>query len=264
MTDLFQPEGTTPEVDVNKDYLSELVGEGKKFKTVQDLARGKYQSDIHIDLLEKTKDQLRADYLKLSEDAQAQATLKDLVTQLKAPNQQPASSITPQANVDNQRPSIDQKDLESLVDSRMNERELSRKQSDNFKVVQDRLKERFGSNYQTVLKQQIDDLQLTSDYVNDLARRSPEAFFRTMGLNNEQPRNDSFQPPARSSLRVDSLTQKADIKEEGSWAWYQNLKETNPKLYLDPKTVVQMEKDYQRLGKKFENGDFLKLQRSAF
>lgn len=258
--DLLSGENDTPQVDPNKDYLAELVGEGKKFKTVQDLARGKFQADIHIDLLEKTKDQLRADYLKLSEDAQAQATLKDLVTQLKAPIQQPASSITPQANVDNQRPSIDPKELESLVDSRLNERELSRKQSDNFKLVQDRLKERFGSNYQTVLKQQIDELQLPSDYVNDLARRSPEAFFRTMGLT-EQPRND-FQAPARSSVRSDNYASQGGQDE--TWSYWQKLKETNPKLYLDPKTVVRMEKAYERLGKKFEDGDFLTHQRSAF
>lgn len=249
MTDLFS-ESNTPQIDQTKDYLLELVGEGKKFKTVQDLARGKYEADVHIGILEKTQDQLRADYLKLNEESQARAKLQELVDQLKVPQKQPTNSEQPLANVDNTKPPVD---FDSLINSKMEARELSKKQAGNFKIVQDKLMERFGSNYQTVLKQQSAELQLTSDYVNDLARRSPEAFFRTMGLN-EPERKDNFQPPFKSNQRSDSFNQKGSQKR--TWAYYQELKKTNPKLYYDPKIVVQMDKDYQDLGKVFEDGDF--------
>ena len=38
-------------VDPNKNYLTELVGDGKKFKTQEELARGKYESDLYLSLI---------------------------------------------------------------------------------------------------------------------------------------------------------------------------------------------------------------------
>lgn len=241
-------------VDPQKDYLTDLVGDGKKFKTPADLARGKYEADLHIANLERTKDQLRADYLKLQEEATASKKLSEYIDQIKALQQQPTSSNTPLANVDNTKPAYDPKELESLVDTRMEAREASKKQSENFRLVQDRLKERFGNNFQTVLKQQIDELQLTPDYVNDLARRSPEAFFRTMGLKDQEQTQESFFTPPRSNQRSDGFHQKGSTKR--TWSYYQELKKSNPTLYLDPKTVSQMTKDYAELGSSFEDGDF--------
>lgn len=241
-----------PAVDPAKDYLLELVGEGKKFKTPADLARGKYAADLHIATLEKRQDQLRADFTRLQEESQARAKLEELVEQLRvAPP--PTSSTTPPAKVDDIKPGLAPEDIESLVDSKLEARELSKRQSDNFKIVQAKLKEHFGNDYQRVLKEQIEELKLPADYVNDLARRSPEAFFRTMGLN-EVERKDNFQAPYRSNQRSDNFNQQGPAKR--TWAHYQEMRKSNPKLYYDPKIAVQMEKDYQALGKAFEDGDF--------
>lgn len=253
MTDLFSGgEDKAPAIDPNKDYLPELVGEGKKFKTPQDLARGKYEADMFIETLKRQQDELRTDYLKLKEDSMARAKLEELLDQF-SKKQQPASSEHTQANVDNQKPLLDTTEIETMIESKMEARELSRRQEQNVNTVMSRLKERYGNNYQNVLNEQAEALELTKEDINALARKSPAAFFRTIGLD-EPERKENFQSPPRSTQRSDSFHQKGNTKR--TWSYYQELKKSNPKVYLDPKTTNQMHKDYLELGKEFEDGDF--------
>jgi hypothetical protein len=241
-----QPE----QIDPNKDYLTELVGEGKKFKSPQELARGKYEADLYVRTLERQKDELRSDFLKLKDEQAARAKLEDLIDQWS--NKQQSSSDNTQANEQQTtKPVIDSKEIESLVSSKIQEHELTKKQQENFAQVRTKLKERFGNNYQEVLKQQIDNLGLNEDFINDLARRYPTVLYKTLGLDQEQ--RESFQSPPRSNQRSDNF---APSTTKRTWSYYQKIKKENPKLYYDPKTTVQMHNDAIALGKEFEDGDF--------
>jgi hypothetical protein len=248
---LDQTNDNQPEqIDPNKDYLTELVGEGKKFKSPQELARGKYEADQYVRTLERQKDELRSDYLKLKDEQAARAKLEDLIDQWS--NKQQSSSDNTQANEQQTtKPVIDSKEIESLVSSKIQEHELTKKQQENFAQVRTKLKERFGSNYQEVLKQQIDNLGLNEDFINDLARRYPAVLYKTLGLDQEQ--RESFQSPPRSNQRSDNF---APSTTKRTWSYYQKIKKENPKLYYDPKTTVQMHNDAIALGKEFEDGDF--------
>lgn len=256
MTDdlLSGGEDNTPHIDPNKDYLPELVGEGKKFKSPQDLARGKYEADMFIETLKRQQDDLRAEYMKLREESMARAKLEELVDRLgkaKPPESNPLTDV----NLDNIKPNnnLDPTQLDELISSKMEAREESKRREQNYKRVETKLRETYGDNYARVLKEQMDELNLTKDYVNDLARRSPEAFFRTMGLQ-EQITKDPFRAPPRSSRISDNFNTKGSPKR--TWSYYQDLKKSNPKVYFDPKTTTQMHKDYAELGKSFQDGDF--------
>jgi hypothetical protein len=248
---LDQTNDNQPEqIDPNKDYLTELVGEGKKFKSPQELARGKYEADLYVRTLERQKDELRSDFLKLKDEQAARAKLEDLIDQWS--NKQQSSSDNTQANEQQTtKPVIDSKEIESLVSSKIQEHELTKKQQENFAQVRTKLKERFGNNYQEVLKQQIDNLGLNEDFINDLARRYPTVLYKTLGLDQEQ--RESFQSPPRSNQRSDNF---APSTTKRTWSYYQKIKKENPKLYYDPKTTVQMHNDAIALGKEFEDGDF--------
>src|SRR5678815_2601198 len=125
---LDQTNDNQPEqIDPNKDYLTELVGEGKKFKSPQELARGKYEADQYVRTLERQKDELRSDYLKLKDEQAARAKLEDLIDQWS--NKQQSSSDNTQANEQQTtKPVIDSKEIESLVSSKIQEHELTKKQ----------------------------------------------------------------------------------------------------------------------------------------
>lgn len=238
-------------VDPNKDYLTELVGENKKFKTPQDLARGKQEADLYIETMKSRMDEMRADYLRVMEENKAKATLQELIDQAKSAQQEP-NRENPNANIV-EKPGIDPKDLDSLLDTKIKAREAEIKRQENYDIVRKKLEERFGPNFQRSLKEQVRNLELDDDYVNELARRSPNAFFKTLGIA-QDVRQDGFQAPPKSSQRSDSFAPTGAQKR--TWSYYQDMKKTNPRLYYDPKIAVQMHNDAITLGEAFQDGDF--------
>ena len=72
-----------PVVDPNKNYLEELVGEGKKFKDPVALARSKVESDRHIAKLESELKAIRT-------DMNSRLSLEDLVTKLASARPEPS------------------------------------------------------------------------------------------------------------------------------------------------------------------------------
>jgi len=238
------------QIDPNKNYLEELVGEGKKFKDQETLARSKFESDSYIKILERRLDERANDYKTLKADYDSRASLQELIEQAK---QQFTSSETPNAN--EEKPVIDSKQIESLVSSKILEHETSRKQTENYNQVVSKLKERYGNNYQTALKQQMDALDLTENEINDMARNRPKVLYRTLGLDQPAQRED-FQSPLRSDQRSDSFAPRV---QKRTWSYYQEMKKRDPKIYNDPKTNIQMQKDYIELGSEFEDGDFHRI-----
>lgn len=240
-----------PVVDPNKNYLEELVGEGKKFKSQEDLARSKFESDQYIKILEKRSDDLRADYLKTREENTTRASLEELIEEFK--KQKLTSNETPL--VKEEKPPFDPKDLDSLVSTKIQEHEATKRQAENFNTVREKLQQRYGQNYKEAVKQQIEDLGITETELNEMARKVPKVLIKTLGLDREtQP--DNFQSPPRSSQRNDSFAPTGGKKR--TWAYYQELKKSDPGLYHDRRTAIQMQKDLLELGEAFQDGDYWK------
>jgi hypothetical protein len=235
-----------------KDYLQELVGDGKKFKSPQDLAKGKAESDTYIKVLEKKLDQMRDDYLKLDEDYKARASLQELIDQQKSSAQQ-SSNNQPIVKDHNTAPSIDLKDIENMMSAKLQEHEVTKRQNDNLNLVKNKLIEHFGTKYQGAVKEQLADLGLSESRFQELAREAPTALLRTLGVDQPAPK-ETYQSAPRSSLRSDSFKPKGSEKRD--WQWYQDLKQKDPNRYNDPQTNVQMMNDYMALGSDFETGDF--------
>lgn len=239
-------------IDPNTDYLQELVGENKKFKDVQSLAKGKAESDAYIKMMERRLDESNNDYLNLKGEYQAKASLAELLDQYKNQRTQNDDINPPVIDVNERQPnSIDPKQIESLVSSKIQEHEMTRKHQENFELVRRKAEEHYGPDYKRILNQQVNDLGMTPEQLDNLARTTPTAAIRALGL--EVQTREDFQPPVRSNQRS-SFTPKGT--EKRTWTWYQNLKRTNPELYKDSKTTVQMHKDAIALGDEFADGDF--------
>jgi hypothetical protein len=118
--------------------------------------------------------------------------------------------------------------------------------------VQDKLKERYGNNYQNSLKEQLVDLGITETELNEMARKQPKVLIKTLGLD-VQPQTENFQSPPQSRQRTNQFGQTAP---ERTWSWYQNLKKSDPKAYFSKEITLQMHNDAQRLGEKFRDGDY--------
>jgi len=238
---------TPPVADQNKDYLQELVGENRKFKDVQALARGKAEADAYIQSLTMRMDELRTDYLSLRDEVNKRATVEELIDQMK----QPASRdepITKATEPQTYKP--DPKEIDNLIESKLSQREKQRQETDNINQVRNRLKERFGTQFQDKFQQHLEELGLDIDSINVLASRSPKAALRTLGLDQPDFKPDSFGAPKSQT------TFKPNPPEKRTWSWYQKLKQTNPAEYRSAKINVQMHNDMMSLGEDFMDGDY--------
>lgn len=250
MTETLLDQNHNPSLDDNKNWYEELVGENKKFKSNEDLAKGKAEADRFIEVLTREKAELRNDYLKLREEAATQAKLQDLIDRLeKNPNRNSDDSNIPPEDK-RETPSYDPKEVQSLVQKTILETDKLKKETENFNFVHGKLREQFGNSVNNVLQERMNTLGLSDEDITSLAKKSPQAFFNTLGIQ-QQGQND-FQTPPRSSQRSDNFSPNA---KKRTLSYYEELKKTNPRMYLDPKIAVQMDKDAQELGKDFFDTD---------
>lgn len=213
-----------------------------KDKTPQEVLEAKINADLHIKAVEKHNAELRQMYLEAKDELTAKAKWDDYLDQLKSPKETlvattPANEVKP----------MDMSEIEKFVSSKIQETENKKHETENFNRVQSKLKEKLGDNYASLLEDQRSALGLSVDEINALAKKSPEAFFRVLGINDTAPKNDYMTPP-RSNQRSDNFSPKVNKRDE---RYYQELKKTNPRLYLDPKIQVQMEKDATDMGMSF-------------
>lgn len=235
--------------DPNKNYYEELVGEGKKFKTNEDLAKSKYHADQTIEVFKRQMDELRADYMKLREENVAKAKLEELIDQMSA--KQSNNSDNTQAK--ELPPQLDLTKIENLVSSKIESEKIKDREQANFNVVKNKLTEQFGTNYAQTIKQRSAELGLSDEDVNALAKKSPAAFLKTFGLDQQQEQ-ESFRSPPRSSQRNDNFAPKGNNKR--TWSYYQEIYKANPQAYYDRKISAQMAKDAVELGEAFRDGDY--------
>lgn len=212
-------------------------------KSKEEVLKAKVEADLHIKTLEREKAEQYEMYKKLYEETQTKAGLQELIDQMR--KEKETQVALPQANEVKPEP-MDLTKLDAMFDQKLSAYEKQKKEVENFGKVQTKLKEKLGNNYASSLQDQYAQLGLSNEDMNALAKKSPEAYFRMLGLH-EDSRPDYTGAP-RSSLRNDSFAPKT-VKRD--YMYYQELKKTNPMLYLDPKIAVQMEKDAIELGDAF-------------
>jgi hypothetical protein len=232
-----------PQIDPDKNYLEELVGDGRKFKSPEDLARGKYEADVHISNLERRMDEMRADYIRVSEEAKAAKRMEELLDKLDASGNL-TSREPPHSNEDD-KTALDMTNLDSILDSKLKERESKNREADNFKIVMNKVKEQYGDSYTRVLSEQAKEMDISEDELNVLARRNPKMFFKTFGIGDRQTEQFIVPPEGRRTTDFSPKVQKRTL------SYYQNMRKTNPGLYFDRKIAIQMDKDAIALGEEF-------------
>lgn len=238
MTDLFEPSNDLAQNNLRDELLNKW-----KDRPLPEVLEAKINADLHIKTLEKNNAEMRQMYLDAKEELTAKAKWDDYFDRLKSPSEPPVAP--PPAN-EVKEPKMDIMDYKKVASETFQELEAQKRETENAKRVQNKLIEKYGENYVTLLKDQQANLGLSSDEINSLAKKSPEALFRMLGLN-DTPKNDYVTPP-RGSQRNDNFAPRTQRRD---YAYYQEMKKTNPRLYLDPKIQNQMELDATEMGMSF-------------
>jgi hypothetical protein len=237
-------------VDPDKNYLEELVGDGKKFQSVEDLARGKAHSDLMIaNLLREKKEAL--------EELQKRLTVEDLLARMekgKTPvSEQPGSNQMPstvpaQGSQPNSPVSLDEIKAAIKADLEKESQEATRKR--NVAEVVEKLKETLGDSMPAVLQAKAQELGVSLKYLENIAADSPKLFYATLG-EVTAPRKDSpFSIPG-TNVNTASIAGKPQYGNHKPQSYYAALKAKDKKAYFSKEVSLQMMKDAQALGERF-------------
>lgn len=210
--------------DTDVNFLDQLVGEGKKFKTVEDLARGKAESDRYVDQLRSELDNQR----KLNEEKldQLLESVKNKSTNTANGNTQTPTNQNTSGSPDggNTSPNDAGSDIESLVKKALKEQEdLTRKEA-NVQVVTEKLTELYGEKASNVVKTRANELGMSVKQLEEMASTSPKAFLTL--VTGEKAESNSLNT---TQTRVNSQSLSENNKPVGTgWSYYKELKKKNP------------------------------------
>ncbi len=234
MTDaLFDPENVQPQQDdqpkEGSSFYEQLVGEGKKYKDQEALAKAYFEGDSFIE-------RLKAEQAEIRKDLEQRLTLEQLMDRIEkkkssdgneAPNQE---RVNEESNQNENRKEISQDDIEELVNKKLQQVEANRSRTQNVNAAKEQLKETFGNSWEYELSKVAKDMGVTADWLTDVAARSPSALMKLVG---QPPKVDpnSGNPPKSS---YNSSAPKQENNTE--WTKLQELRRTNPTEYWKPTT----------------------------
>lgn len=237
--DLFDDKGASSSDPGQEGYIEKLVGEGKKFKTVEDLARGKIESDQFIDNLKREMQELR-------EELGKQEYSRELLNKLSAKDKATESgAVNPGKEVGTNPKNLSQDDVKALVEEHIRNEEKKRTYTQNVTKASTEVEKLYKEKAREVLETRASELGMTVERLKDIAGESPTAFLKLMGA--EEIKEPSTQLP---KTQINTATQ-SNSSDERNWAWWQNLRRENKRKYFSPEMSKLRYQDEVRLGERF-------------
>ena len=236
--------------DPNSVTVEDLVGEGKKYATIEELAKSRVHADIAIAARERELAEAR-------EELNKRITYEELVEQLGRPNEREAprsSERQPAPETPANVPHIKDEDLAARIREIQAQDNREQRLQSNVSQVTQRMLEEFGTETKAseYLNGKARELGVDIKFLQDQAAQAPKAFFKTIGL------EDAVSPPARptdGNVNTDALrtqnpggTPKAD-----TYAFYENMRKTDPARYFLPATQNRLMKAALEKGDAFFN-----------
>jgi len=161
--------------------LDSLVGDGKKFASVEDLAAGKIKADTHITRLEDETKTLRTELTSAINELNTLKNKTSILERLNANQSDNTDDNSSQTN--NQQPEpkvvgLSEEDVVKVVENR----ELKQRAENNKREVDNVLTKVFGADAKGFLVQKAAELGISTDELVATAVRSPRAFFNMIGI----------------------------------------------------------------------------------
>lgn len=225
-----EPQQDTAEAQTRESLLEALVGEGKKFATVEDLAKGKAQSDEFIEQLKRENEGLRQDLSKA-------LTAEEILDQIKASQTTPSPSVTPEteSEVTQTGQPLTTEDITKIVEAKVGQKLSETQQANNLSSVHEEARKALGENYTQLLAQRSQEVGIDQQTLTDLAMKNPEGFLNIMVRHNKEQTNRGSSIPATE--RTSGVPQTG--APMSGYSDYEKLRKEDKRRFWDPK--IQME-----------------------
>jgi len=241
MSDVFEKSPTGQEGSL----VEQLVGEGKKFATVEDLAKGKLEADSFIEQLEGENKLTREQLAAIEGQSEKQATIAELIEAVKGSNKQEVAE-------GNQPVSDD--DLSKKIEEIIGSKNAEQTREANFKQANQAVLDKVNGDVEAAksyVAERAKQLGTSVERLKSLGEESPAAFRELMKL------DPSTGSPGVASIAGVQPPQDTPTAIEGhhTKAYYDQLKkEIGPgKYWTDTKIQAQYLKDATALGDRFNN-----------
>lgn len=203
--------------------LALLVGEGRKYKTIEDLAKGYLNADEHLEVLKN-------DNVKLKAEAVKGKTLDEVLERVEQGRKQ-SGDTSPVS-----QKGVTAEDIARLVDERMTGRETARTRTENISKAEALLKEKYGEKAKDVYLTK-GDTPAKRKALNDLAAVDPDSFaalFSTQAIVGNPADGSNKGGERQVSQTTSGRTNDPNCKE-----FYDVMRKKEPSKYYS--TAVQLE-----------------------
>lgn len=167
--------------------VQEFVGEGKKYKSLQDALKSIPHAQTHIQRLEQE--------LAEAKTAAAKAiAMEELLEEINKSKAQPAPQTTPASS------GVQDIDLDSVVEQALARKEAQKIAQANAQKVISAFQAKFGDQSEAQFIKLAEENGLPVSYLNTLAQTSPQAVLKLAGMVQDPPKQV---PHASSSVKTD-------------------------------------------------------------
>lgn len=218
---------TSPDIQTS-DIVSALVGEGKKYKTLDDLAKGYINADGFIE-------QLKAENRELKEKATAAKTVDDVLQRL---NQQQ----TTQEGDPSPAPTkgVDVAELSKLVEATVTGLETQKQRRSNMLKADAKMKEVFGEKAGEKFAEVAATPELQKIYT-ELASVDPDKFISLFV--GDVPKNTGVGAggTVNTTVNYSSANPAGRLQQFGTKEYFDNIRRTDPKTYYSTDFQLKMD-----------------------
>lgn len=232
--------------DPNKNYLEDLVGDGKKFATPEDLARAKIESDNFIERLKTETAGLRqelATRMKLEE-----AVEKIAKTGVTPP---PSNEQTPPVREEGNGAAATPEDLRKLMKEVLGEESAKTVRQRNLDAVEEAGRAAFGPGFQRTFKERAQKLGLGESFLQNLAAEQPQAFLKLLDVTPSTEAPSTSQLPPRTSVSPEAFQGFKPGNTVKRQSDFEKIRKTDPSRYWSPAVQNEMHREAQKQGEAF-------------
>ena len=213
---------TPPTTQGNGEIVSALVGEGQKYKTVDELAKAYLHADTFIQ-------QLKEENQKYREQVASAKSIDDVLERLQQSQQQEQVTSA----------QVEQPDISALVEQTLAQREVKKAQEANLLEADRLMKERHGERAGELFKAKATTPELKKLYT-ELAARSPQDFVALFG----EPHAPGSAIQTGSTVNTVNVASHGVSREniEGTKEWFSKMRREEPQKFYSSAVQVRFSK----------------------
>lgn len=250
--------GTSDDGDNQNQITAEaLIGEGKKFKDVDALAKSRIEADNFIEQLKKENAEMRKTVEEAETDKTKSATMSQILDAVRTLSSggsanDPGTQVLKEAQEDGNQSGLTENDILSIVQRTLEKTESTRLQEQNYNSVKQAFQSKFTDPDKARLeyKATAQSLGMSEAQLDMYAKQNPKLVLRAAGLDQAQKPQHS---PSYLASETNNDVAGRDNKEEhhdNKW-WSEQRKKLGNRWYFRPEVQQKYWADERALGDSF-------------